>query len=110
MGIPFIPTRGMIGSDTFKYSGAKIVEDPFTKKPVCLIPAINPDVALIHVHESDVYGNGRVFGSSVSPFETAASSRKVILCAERIIQHGRRNVGVEELPSVRDVSGEQMIC
>jgi hypothetical protein len=52
------------------------------------------------VHESDVYGNGRVFGSSVSPFETAASSRKVILCAERIIEHEeiRRNPALTTIP------------
>ena len=100
MGIPFIPTRAMLGTDTFKRSGAKVVNDPFTGKKICLIPAVNPDVALIHVHESDVYGNARVFGASVSPFETAAASKRVILCAEKIIGHEnvRKNPAATTIP------------
>lgn len=34
MGLPFIPTRVMLGTDTFNYSSAKIVNDPFTNKPI----------------------------------------------------------------------------
>ena len=39
MGVPFIPARTMLGSDTFKKSSAKVVEDPWSKKPICLIPS-----------------------------------------------------------------------
>lgn len=86
MGVPFLPTRAVMGSDVFKYSGAKVVTDPFTGTKVCLVPAVNPDAALIHVHQSDEYGNARVFGPSVTPYETAAASKRVILCAEEIIE------------------------
>ena len=47
MGVPFIPVRSMLGTDTLKYSGAKVVKDPFTGKPICLIPALFIDVGLI---------------------------------------------------------------
>ncbi len=86
-GIPFIPTRDLLGSDNIRESGAKVVEDPFTKEPVCLLPALNPDVAMIHVHQSDVYGNGRIFGTNLFALEAAIASRKVILSAEEIVEH-----------------------
>ncbi len=87
MGVPFLPTRALLGTDTLRYSGAKVVEDPFGGKPVALVPALNPDVGLIHVHQADVYGNARCFGPGVSPLETAAASRKVIISTDEIIDH-----------------------
>ena len=87
MGVPFLPTRALLGTDTLKYSGAKVVRDPFGGKPIALIPAVTPDVGLIHVHQADVYGNARCFGPGVSPLETAAASRKVIISTDEIIDH-----------------------
>ncbi|MCK5547876.1 MAG: CoA transferase subunit A, partial [Thermoplasmata archaeon] len=79
MGVPFLPTRALLGTDTFKHSGAKVVEEPFTGKKICLVPAINPDIAVIHVNQCDEYGNARVFGPSITPMETAMASKKVII-------------------------------
>lgn len=87
MGVPFLPTRALLGTDTLKYSGAKVIEDPFGGKPIALVPAVNPDVGLIHVHQADVYGNARCFGPGVSPLETAAASRRVIISTDEIIDH-----------------------
>ncbi|MBI4588142.1 MAG: CoA transferase subunit A [Candidatus Rokubacteria bacterium] len=87
MGVPFLPTRALLGTDTLKYSGAKVVKDPFGGKPIALVPAVNPDVGLIHVHQADVYGNARCFGPGVSPLETAAASKKVIISTDEIIDH-----------------------
>ena len=39
MGVPFIPVRSMLGTDTLKYSAAKVIECPFTGDPVALLPA-----------------------------------------------------------------------
>ncbi|WP_456478298.1 CoA transferase subunit A [Geoglobus ahangari] len=86
MGVPFIPARDLLGTDTFKKSGAMAVKDPFTGKPVALLPALNPDVAIIHVQEADIYGNARVYGPTVATLETAMASKKVIISAERIVE------------------------
>jgi acyl CoA:acetate/3-ketoacid CoA transferase alpha subunit len=64
MGVPFLLIRSMLGTDTLKYSAAKVVEDPFTGKPICLLPALILDVGLIHVHRADRYGNAQVDGIS----------------------------------------------
>jgi len=85
MGVPFLPTRALLASDTLEYSGARVVEDPYGGKPVALVPAVNPDVGLVHAHQADIYGNARCFGPGVSPLETAMASRKVIVSADDII-------------------------
>ncbi|MBI4560842.1 MAG: CoA transferase subunit A [Candidatus Rokubacteria bacterium] len=87
MGVPFLPTRALLGSDTLRYSGAKVVRDPFSNAPIALVPALNPDVGLIHVHQADIYGNARCFGPGVSPLETAMASRKVVISTDEIVDH-----------------------
>jgi acyl CoA:acetate/3-ketoacid CoA transferase alpha subunit len=100
MGIPFIALRSFGGTDGFKYSGAKIIEDPYTGQPTLIVPALNPDVALIHAQQADVYGNARIFGTGASDRESALASRKVILSAEEIIdtEEIRRDPGRTTIP------------
>jgi acyl CoA:acetate/3-ketoacid CoA transferase alpha subunit len=100
LGIPFIPIRFLGGTDAFRYSGAKIVKDPFTGKEIVLVPALNPDIALIHVHQCDVYGNARILGPSVSPIETVTAAKKVIISTEEIIdtEYIRRDPSKTSIP------------
>jgi glutaconate CoA-transferase subunit A len=58
-GVPFMPLRGLIGSDVLKYrSDWKVIDSPFAKDdPIVLLPAIRPDVALIHAPMADRFGN-----------------------------------------------------
>jgi acyl CoA:acetate/3-ketoacid CoA transferase alpha subunit len=100
MGVPFLPTRALLGSDTLRYSGAKVIQDPFTGKPIALVPALNPDLGLVHVHQADVYGNARCFGPGVQPLETAMAARKVIISADEIIDHDdiRKDPGRTTIP------------
>jgi len=58
-GVPFIPLRGLIGSDVLKYRGDwKVIDNPFgNSDPIVLLPAIKPDVALIHAPMADRDGN-----------------------------------------------------
>jgi glutaconate CoA-transferase subunit A len=85
MGIPFLPTRSMLGTDMLKYSAAKVVEDPFTGIKVALLPALILDVALIHVHQADRYGNCRIEGISGFALEMSRACRRLIISAEEII-------------------------
>jgi len=86
MGIPFLPTRVMLGTDTFKYSAAKAVECPFTGQTVCLLPALILDVGLIHVHRADKYGNCQIDGISGFSVEMARACKRLIISAEEIIE------------------------
>ena len=100
MGVTFIPIRSLGGTDGFKYSGAKLIEDPYTGEPTVIVPALNPDVALIHVHQADEYGNARAFGTNISDIEAALASRKVIISAEEIIntEEFRHKPGLTRIP------------
>jgi 3-oxoacid CoA-transferase subunit A/glutaconate CoA-transferase subunit A len=85
MGLPFIPARHLLGTDTFKYSSAKMVKDPFSGKPVCLLPACYPDVVFIHVPRCDMYGNAQIDGTLIEDFELARAARRLVLTTEDII-------------------------
>jgi 3-oxoacid CoA-transferase subunit A/glutaconate CoA-transferase subunit A len=85
MGVPFLPMRSMLGTDTFKYSAAKVVDCPFTGKPIGLVPALILDVGLIHVHRADKHGNAQIDGISGFAYEMSRACRRLILSAEEIV-------------------------
>jgi glutaconate CoA-transferase, subunit A len=89
MGIPFIPSRNLLGTDTGDYSSCKVIKDPFSGKPVNLIPAAYPDVAFIHVHRCDMYGNAQIDAILVEDFELSRCARKLILTTEEIVDNER---------------------
>ena len=85
MGVPFIVSRNLLGTDTFKRSSAKKVRDPWSGKPVCLLPACYPDVAMFHVPRCDAYGNAQIDGIVVEDFELARAARRVIVTTEQVV-------------------------
>lgn len=85
MGVPFIPVRSMLGSDTLRYSAAKVVECPFTGEPIALLPALILDVGLIHVHRADRYGNAQIDGISGFAAEMARACKRLIISTEEIV-------------------------
>ncbi len=87
MGLSFIPSRNLLGTDTGNYSCCKVVTDPFNGKPINLIPAAYPDVAFIHVHRCDIYGNAQIDGILVEDFELSRCARRLIITTEEIIDN-----------------------
>jgi acyl CoA:acetate/3-ketoacid CoA transferase alpha subunit len=87
MGVPFMPVRSMLGTSTLQQSAAKVIEDPWSGKPICLVPACYPDVALFHVPRCDQYGNAQIDGILADDFELARASRRLIMTTEEIIDH-----------------------
>lgn len=84
-GIPFFPMYVNAGTDTYTYSASKIVECPFTKKPVVLVPALNPDVCVVHVHKADEIGNCEIKGIYVGDVELATASAVTIVTCEELV-------------------------
>src|SRR5215470_6313155 len=85
MGVPFLPTLSMLGSNLLDTTGAKSMRCPFTGEEICLIPALFPDVALIHVHRADPLGNAQVDGYPHMDADIAAAAHTVVLSAEEIV-------------------------
>jgi glutaconate CoA-transferase subunit A len=85
-GVPFMPLNGLQGSDLVGLRGFASVRDPYTGRDVVVVPAIVPDVALIHAQEADVDGNARIWGSVFEDALMVRAARRVILTVERIVE------------------------
>jgi len=85
-GEPYVAAHQLLGTDMIKYNPyVKEVKDPWTGKPVVLIPALHPDVCIIHCQQADMYGNGRIIGPAVNDIAEAFASRKVIITCEEVV-------------------------
>ena len=84
-GVSFLPTRVMLGTDTMARSAARVIECPFTGAPLAAIPALYPDVAVIHVHEADRFGNARIRGITVADPDLARAAKRLIITCERLV-------------------------
>ena len=88
MGVPFLPMRSMMGSDVIgRLPEAKLIDCPFTGEKLVLVPALNPDVALIHVQRCDAYGNAQIDGLPFMDIDLAMAASRVILTTERIVSN-----------------------
>src|SRR5437899_5497916 len=88
MGVPFMPIRSMLGSDVRKLRPEAVeIDCPFTGEKLLLVPALNPDVALIHVQRCDSYGNAQIDGLQFMDVDLAMAANKVILTTERIVSN-----------------------
>ena len=88
MGVPFLPMRSMLGSDIIRrLPDVHEMACPFTGEKLLLVPALNPDVALIHVQRCDAYGNAQIDGLSFMDLDLAMAANRVILTTERIVSN-----------------------
>jgi glutaconate CoA-transferase subunit A len=85
MGVPFLPTLSMLGSDLLGRTSARTMTCPFTGETLCLVPALFPDVAVIHVHRADCFGNAQIDGYPHMDPDLAAAAATVILSTEEIV-------------------------
>ena len=88
MGVPFLPMRSMMGSDVIaQLPDTRAIDCPFTGEKLVLVPALNPDVALIHVQRCDAYGNAQIDGLPFMDVDLAMAANRVILTTERIVSN-----------------------
>jgi glutaconate CoA-transferase subunit A len=85
MGVPFLPTLTMLGSDLMRVTSARTMTDPFTGKLVNLVPALFPDVAVLHVHRADRFGNCQIDGYPHMDADIARAATTVLVSAEEIM-------------------------
>jgi len=85
MGVPFLPSLTMLGSDLARTLDLQTVTCPYTGEQLAAVPALNPDVALIHAHRADMFGNIQVDGYRHMDTDMAKAARTVIVSAEEIV-------------------------
>jgi glutaconate CoA-transferase subunit A len=90
-GLPFMPVKSMAGTDLmgrrgFEAEKARPLACPFTGEPVLLVPAVRPDVAVIHLARSDRDGNSQLFGYTAVVEEQARAAQRVIVTTEEVVE------------------------
>lgn len=102
MGVPYLPTYSGLGSDIVNKWGIDegkrnsrkslpekkliVSKDPFTNEaPLVLVPAVSPDVTLLHVHQASEEGIARIKGLTFVDIEQARASKHVILSCEELV-------------------------
>jgi hypothetical protein len=93
MGVPFLPSLTMLGSDLAARLDLQTVTCPYTGERLAAVPALNPDVALIHAHRADMFGNVQVDGYQHMDVDMARAARTVIVSAEQIVSPGEIAAG-----------------
>nr|BBH94558.1 CoA transferase subunit A [Thermogemmatispora argillosa] len=86
LGAPYIPTRSLLGSDLPRKNPTFLqTTSPFDGSPLLLVPALQPDVTILHVQRSDEDGNAHLWGSLGICQEAMLAARRVIIVAEEIV-------------------------
>ena len=85
-GLPFLPMNQTGATDLEKANpNIRRIPDPFGGKDVIVVPALHPDVAIVHVQRADANGNAHLWGIIGEQKEAAFAAKKVILTAEEIV-------------------------
>ncbi len=83
---PYIPTHSLLGSDIIRQNPTfRQVRSPLDGTPLLLVPALRPDVTIVHAQRSDENGNAHVWGNLGITEEAMLAARDVIIVAEEIV-------------------------
>jgi glutaconate CoA-transferase subunit A len=85
-GVPFMPSPPVAGTDVLKYNAEfKEIRCPFTGEKINLLPALRPNVAIIHAHMADEEGNVKLYPPYFADPLFVEASQKVIITVEKVI-------------------------
>ena len=86
-GLPFIPMNPTAAGDLERVNpNFRRIVDPFgSGQEVVVVPALHPDVAIVHVQRADASGNAQIWGILGEQKEAAFAARHLILTAEEIV-------------------------
>lgn len=85
-GLPFMPMNPTAAVDLENVNiNYRTINDPYTNKPVVVVPPLIPDAAIVHVQRADSEGNAQIWGIIGEQKEAAFASKHVIVTAEEIV-------------------------
>ncbi len=84
-GLPFGILRGYLGTDLVDRTNVATIESPFDGEEVAAVPALNPDVAVIHAQQADRRGNVGLWGITGVQREVALASNSVVVTVEEVV-------------------------
>jgi len=85
-GLPFMPMNPTAAGDLERANPLyRRIRDPYSDQEVVTVPALNPDVAIVHVQRADADGNAQIWGIIGEQKEAAFAAERVIITAEEIV-------------------------
>ena len=96
--LPFMVMRGYIGTDLAAHTNVRPVTCPFTGEQLTAVPALNPDVAIVHAQEADRDGNVQLWGIPGVQKEAVLAARRSVVTVERIVDELEHRAGGVVIP------------
>jgi len=97
--LPFAILRGYLGTDLPKFNNRiATVECPFTGEKLAAVPAVNPDVSIIHAQQADKAGNVMIWGIIGIQKEAILAARRSIITVEEVVEKLEPRPGAIILP------------
>ena len=85
--LPFLPSRFGLGTDLLNTATSPFREFacPLTGEQLLAVPALSPDLAIVHVNEADEMGNALIHSDAFADMLLVQAAKRVVLTAERIV-------------------------
>jgi glutaconate CoA-transferase, subunit A len=97
-GMPCALMRGYVGTDLESRTRVERVTCPFTGEQLVAVPALNPDVAIVHAQEADRAGNVQLWGIPGVQKEAVLAAKRSLVTVERIVEELEPRPGAVVLP------------
>jgi len=97
-GLPCALMRGYIGTDLMRHTRVEPVACPFTGEALVAVPALNPDVAIVHAQEADRAGNVQLWGIPGVQKEAVLAATRSIVTVERLVEELQPRPGAVVIP------------
>ncbi len=99
-GLPFAVLRGYTGTDLVRHTASlATVTCPFTGEVLTAVPALNPDVAVIHAQRADRKGNVQLWGLAGVQKEAVLAAKRSLVTVEEVVEELDARPGAVVLPS-----------
>lgn len=87
LGVPYLPTRSLLGSDVLAENDSlQTAADPFSGDPLVLVPAIEPDWAIVHVQRASAAGDVHFWGNTGVTAAAVGAADNVLVTAEDVVE------------------------
>ncbi|MQA11356.1 MAG: CoA transferase subunit A [Pseudonocardiaceae bacterium] len=99
-GLPFAVLRGYVGTDLPEHTpNIKPIRCPFTEEQLTAVPALNPDVAIVHAQRADRAGNVQMWGITGVQKEAVLAARRSLVTVEEVVDELEPKPGGMVLPT-----------
>ena len=99
-GLPFAVLRGYRGTDLVEHTATLApITCPFTGEELTAVPAINPDVSIVHAQQADTAGNVMLWGITGVQKEAVLAARRALVTVEEIVDVLEPRPGAVVIPS-----------